>query len=115
MQDDQVALAVVHHCHGANGGLTFHHERNSARVEGGLSGVEIVHRFGMKKGEVAVVLGGFDDSIRAARERLGQRGRLVIRPSGTEPVIRVMAEAEDPDLVDSLVSEVCEAVALAAA
>jgi len=53
--------------------------------------------------------------IRAARERLGQRGRLVIRPSGTEPVIRVMAEAEDSALVDSLVSEVCEAVALAAA
>jgi phosphoglucosamine mutase len=54
-------------------------------------------------------------AIRAARERLGQRGRLVIRPSGTEPVIRVMAEAEDSALVDSLVSEVCEAVALAAA
>jgi phosphoglucosamine mutase len=54
-------------------------------------------------------------AIRAARERLGQRGRLVIRPSGTEPVIRVMAEAEDSELVDSLVSEVCEAVALAAA
>jgi phosphoglucosamine mutase len=54
-------------------------------------------------------------AIRAARERLGQRGRLVIRPSGTEPVIRVMAESEDSALVDSLVSEVCEAVALAAA
>ena len=54
-------------------------------------------------------------AIRAARERLWQRGRLVIRPSGTEPVIRVMAESEDSDLVDSLVSEVCDAVALAAA
>jgi phosphoglucosamine mutase len=54
-------------------------------------------------------------AIQAARDRLGATGRLVIRPSGTEPVIRVMAEAEDSALVNSLVSEVCEAVALAAA
>jgi len=54
-------------------------------------------------------------AIENARERLGSTGRLVIRPSGTEPVIRVMAEAEDAALVDTLVSEVCEAVALAAA
>jgi phosphoglucosamine mutase len=39
----------------------------------------------------------------------------VIRPSGTEPVIRVMGEADDQALVDSLVSDVCEAVAGAAA
>jgi phosphoglucosamine mutase len=54
-------------------------------------------------------------AIAAANERLGKSGRLVIRPSGTEPVIRVMAEAEDRTLVDSLVAEVCEAVAKAAA
>ena len=46
--------------------------------------------------------------------RLGDRGRLVIRPSGTEPVIRVMGEADDQALVDTLVSAVCEAVARAA-
>jgi phosphoglucosamine mutase len=54
-------------------------------------------------------------AIRSAEERLGKTGRLVIRPSGTEPVIRVMAEAEDRALVDTLVAEVCEAVAKAAA
>ena len=54
-------------------------------------------------------------AIESARQRLGEQGRLVIRPSGTEPVIRVMAEAEDQTLVDTLVSEVCHAVALAAA
>jgi phosphoglucosamine mutase len=54
-------------------------------------------------------------AIAAARERLGASGRLVIRASGTEPVIRVMAEAEDSALVDTLVSEVCEAVRKAAA
>ncbi len=53
--------------------------------------------------------------IAASRERLGQSGRLVIRPSGTEPVIRVMAEGDDRDLVESVVDDVCEAVAKAAA
>ncbi len=36
--------------------------------QGHALGVEIVRRFGLKKGDVAIVLGGFDDSIRAARE-----------------------------------------------
>jgi phosphoglucosamine mutase len=54
-------------------------------------------------------------AIAAAQARLGASGRLVIRPSGTEPVIRVMAEADDRQLVESLVDDVCEAVALAAA
>jgi phosphoglucosamine mutase len=54
-------------------------------------------------------------AIAAATARLGSAGRLVIRPSGTEPVIRVMAEADDKPLVDTLVAEVCDAVALAAA
>jgi phosphoglucosamine mutase len=40
---------------------------------------------------------------------------LVIRPSGTEPVIRVMGEADDKALVDAAVGEVCDAVAKAAA
>ncbi len=54
-------------------------------------------------------------AIAAATARLGDHGRLVVRPSGTEPVIRVMAEADDRDLVDSLVADVCDAVAKAAA
>ena len=40
-------------------------------------------------------------AIADATARLGDRGRLVIRPSGTEPVIRVMGEADDKALVDS--------------
>src|SRR5271165_5605224 len=54
-------------------------------------------------------------AIADATARLGNRGRLLVRPSGTEPVIRVMGEADDKALVDSLVSDVCEAVAGAAA
>ena len=53
--------------------------------------------------------------IAEATARLQGHGRLVIRPSGTEPVIRVMGEADDKALVDEAVREVCEAVAHAAA
>ena len=52
--------------------------------------------------------------IEGAKERLGQQGRLVIRPSGTEPVIRVMAEGDDEGLVQSVVGEIVEAVRKAA-
>jgi phosphoglucosamine mutase len=54
-------------------------------------------------------------AIAHAREMLGSGGRLVIRPSGTEPVIRVMAEGDDRDLVLRAVDEVVEAVTKAAA
>jgi phosphoglucosamine mutase len=53
-------------------------------------------------------------AIAKATAHLGNRGRLIVRPSGTEPVIRVMGEADDKALVDSLVSDVCDAVAWAA-
>ncbi|MDY0040994.1 MAG: phosphoglucosamine mutase, partial [Desulforhabdus sp.] len=42
---------------------------------------------------------------RALEERLGSEGRLVIRPSGTEPVIRVMAEGADQGLIESSAQE----------
>ena len=45
------------------------------------------------------------DAIGAAEARLKGVGRLLIRPSGTEPVIRVMAEGEDDAMVLDLVSE----------
>jgi phosphoglucosamine mutase len=54
-------------------------------------------------------------AIEGAKERLGQKGRLVIRPSGTEPLIRVMAEGDDEKLVSALVDELCGVIAKAAA
>jgi phosphoglucosamine mutase len=54
-------------------------------------------------------------AIESARERLGNGGRLVIRPSGTEPVIRVMAEGDDRDLVVRVVDDVVDALSKAAA
>lgn len=45
-------------------------------------------------------------AIKNAELRLGNTGRFLVRPSGTEPVIRVMAEGDDHDLIDSLVDAV---------
>ena len=53
-------------------------------------------------------------AIADATARLGERGRILVRPSGTEPVIRVMGEADDRALVDTLVGEVCDAMTSAA-
>jgi phosphoglucosamine mutase len=58
---------------------------------------------------------GVMSAIASAREQLGAGGRLVIRPSGTEPVIRVMAEGDDPELVAKVVNDVVGAVTEAAA
>jgi phosphoglucosamine mutase len=52
--------------------------------------------------------------IAAAEAELEGRGRLLIRKSGTEPLIRVMAEGDDPALVERLVDDICEAVQAAA-
>ena len=52
--------------------------------------------------------------IAAAEAELQGHGRLVIRKSGTEPLIRVMVEGDDPALVERLVDDICEAVQSAA-
>jgi len=53
--------------------------------------------------------------IAEAEAELEGNGRLVIRPSGTEPVIRVMAEGDDPGQVEQVVDRICDAVRVAAA
>ncbi len=55
------------------------------------------------------------EAISRAESMLEDSGRLVIRPSGTEPVIRVMAEGDDEELVRRAVSEITEALRARAA
>jgi phosphoglucosamine mutase len=49
-------------------------------------------------------------AVADAETRLGEAGRLVIRKSGTEPVIRVMAQGEDEKLLASIVHDLCESI-----
>jgi phosphoglucosamine mutase len=53
---------------------------------------------------------GVQAAIRKAENALGQQGRLLVRKSGTEPVIRVMAEGEDATLVGRVVDDVAAAI-----
>jgi len=53
--------------------------------------------------------------IASAEQRLGRTGRLIIRPSGTEPVIRVMGEGDDKMLIEEVVEGIVEALSQAAA
>jgi phosphoglucosamine mutase len=52
--------------------------------------------------------------IEDGRKKLGSGGRLVIRPSGTEPLIRVMGEGDNRDLVERVVDDIIEALTTAA-
>jgi phosphoglucosamine mutase len=70
---------------------------------------QIVRNVGFKPGrplEEAAIATAADKG----RARLGHGGRLVVRRSGTEPVIRVMAEADNLDLVEKVVADVCAAL-----
>lgn len=49
-------------------------------------------------------------AIREGEARLGQGGRVLVRASGTEPLIRVMAEGDDAALVEAVVADICAAV-----
>lgn len=49
-------------------------------------------------------------AIKSGETRLNKNGRLLIRKSGTEPLIRVMGEGEDEAVVKSVVGDICEAI-----
>ncbi|CAN5310651.1 phosphoglucosamine mutase [soil metagenome] len=96
----------------------------AALVEAGKPASEVLHRFDPVPQLLKNVrFGGgkpLDDDevkrvIAQAEKELTGSGRLVIRPSGTEPVIRVMAEGDDADQVRDVVDRICDSVAKAAA
>jgi phosphoglucosamine mutase len=51
------------------------------------------------------------EAIQSIRDHLGQRGRIIVRPSGTEPLVRVWAESRDenPDTITSKISQILQA------
>ncbi len=53
---------------------------------------------------------GIQALIAEEEEKLGSQGRVLIRPSGTEPLIRVMVEAEDEALLNQVLDRLCAAI-----
>jgi phosphoglucosamine mutase len=88
-------------------------------VEDGRPASELLHQFDplpqlLKNvrfgGGTPLEAAGVKTAIASAEKRLEGVGRLVIRKSGTEPLIRVMAEGEDEKMVEEVVDSICEAV-----
>jgi len=53
---------------------------------------------------------GVAAAVAGARERLGETGRVLLRPSGTEPMVRVMVEAERQDVAEQMAGELASVV-----
>jgi len=53
---------------------------------------------------------GFPEALTAAEQQLGGGGRILVRPSGTEPVIRVMVEGENEQEIVALANDLCEVI-----
>lgn len=95
----------------------------AALVQSGSKASEVLHLFDpvpqllrnvRYAGGAPLEDAGVKAAISSAERELEGRGRLVIRPSGTEPVIRVMAEGDDSTQVQRVVEDICAAVEAAA-
>ncbi|MGD9843408.1 MAG: phosphoglucosamine mutase, partial [Steroidobacteraceae bacterium] len=72
-----------------------------------MENVRVAHKLDVDKSEL------IQQAVRKAEQRLADTGRVVLRASGTEPVIRVMVEGRDEKLVRELVKELVQVVAAA--
>jgi phosphoglucosamine mutase len=69
-----------------------------------LRNVRVANRDGLESA------GGLWADVRDAEAELGARGRVLVRPSGTEPVVRVMVEAPTRDGAEAVAARLCESV-----
>lgn len=134
---DRKVLAMLHEHNGILGGETSGHIICLDKITTGdglvaaLQILEVVKRSGSKLAELAgemprypqtminvrvaskpnlEELPAIKKAVAGVEATLGSTGRVVLRPSGTEPVIRVMVEGEDEALVKNLASELAESV-----
>jgi phosphoglucosamine mutase len=62
------------------------------------------------RGADVIALSPVQKAVREAEQQLANRGRVLLRPSGTEPLVRIMVEGMDAQLVDTLAYELAEVV-----
>jgi phosphoglucosamine mutase len=92
----------------------------AAVVNGGKSLAELrtqMSKFPQKMVNVSISHGAeivgnavITDAVKGVEAELGARGRVLLRPSGTEPVLRVMVEGEDASDVTRLAEQLAQAV-----
>ncbi len=71
---------------------------------------QILRNVRVKDKEAAMKDPGFQKAVAAAEALLQERGRILVRPSGTEPLVRIMAEGEDTQEIDRIVRELAKAL-----
>ncbi|MEW6570685.1 MAG: phosphoglucosamine mutase [Nitrospirota bacterium] len=69
-----------------------------------LTNVEVKHKHDIR------AIPGIEEAVRAAEKRLAGTGRILVRPSGTEPKIRVMLEGEDLALITKLGKDIVRVI-----
>ncbi len=65
-----------------------------------------------RKIDVATIQ-SFPEMVAKFEERLGRTGRILVRPSGTEPVIRVMVEGQEESMINEIADQLCDLVQMA--
>ena len=71
---------------------------------------QLLQNVRFQRGQKPLTTDAVKSAIADGEDRLNGHGRLLIRESGTEPVIRVMGEGEDPDAVKDVVAGICETI-----
>ncbi len=69
---------------------------------------QTLHNIKVRERKDVEQIDGLAGKLAQLEKELAGRGRILIRPSGTEPVIRVMVEGEDPDRIESIARELGE-------
>ena len=69
-----------------------------------LKNVKVYSKIGWENNEL------IQNTIEAAKAELGNNGRILVRASGTEPLIRVMGEASSPELLERVINDIVSAV-----
>ena len=76
---------------------------------------QLLRNVRFERGQTPLETSAVQDSIKEAERKLAASGRLLVRKSGTEPLIRVMAEGEDEQMVRDVVRELVSAIRAVAA